>query len=262
MTKFFSLKDLTQKFKPGQKAAMLFAVLAATSSLASPDPIAQIAMTATQGSEINYFLRDGAKYKSTMPEVKPAPKAKLLRTLPAGKTDDKSQARIAHAQWIVKSTKNRVSLSKAQKIVDAVYTYTKDTNIEPTFILGMIRAESHFNHKASNSYGARGLMQVVPRWHRDKLKGQDPFDVYVNVRVGVQVYEDCLEKFKSEKRALSCYSGGAGAHYQKRIAQTKSDLSTHARGFVEPAPSVQSDPLYDFIKDLIDKDEVVATLHQ
>ena len=265
MTKIFSLKDTTQKFKLSHKAlaALLLAfALAAFTTLAYSDPIAQVAMATQTGSPIRSFLNDGPVLNSK-PEhrIPPLNEAPLDRSInPKVKTSSKppdGKAQKAYASWIVQSTKNKVPLNKATKIVDAVYGETQGTQIDPVFILGLIRAESHFNHKAANSYGARGLMQVVPRWHRDKLKGQDPFDVYVNVRVGVQVYKDCLTKFKSEKKALACYSGGAGTHYHKRIAQTKTELMSHALNSNYPLPQALDDPLFEFIKEIMKEQALV-----
>lgn len=118
----------------------------------------------------------------------------------------------------IQKTNKKVSKSQASQIVDSVYLYSFQKGIHPHFVLGMIKAESSYNPKAKSSYGAKGLMQVVPRFHKDKLGSRNPYDIETNIEVGTTIIHQCLQKHQHNKdKALYCYSGGAGYHYNKRV---------------------------------------------
>lgn len=121
------------------------------------------------------------------------------------------------ADWIVDHTRGKTSQVDANLIVKLVYTESEKTKIDPLLIIAMISKESTFKKYAKSGYGAKGLMQVVPRWHQDKLKKRDPFNRIVNIEVGSKVLLDCLKKRNyNTNRALTCYSGGA-RNYQTYI---------------------------------------------
>lgn len=129
------------------------------------------------------------------------------------------------ANWVSVRTKGKVKEAEARKIVNIVYKESEKTNIDPLLVLAMISKESMFKHNAKSNYGAMGLMQVVPRWHRDKLKKRNPYDRKVSIEVGVKVLTDCLKRRNNNiNRALTCYSGGA-KNYQSYIKKEHKTLS-------------------------------------
>ena len=117
--------------------------------------------------------------------------------------------------WIVKETKSSSTSSNIKRIVSAVFAQAQKHNLDPLLILSTIKQESRFRVQAANPSGARGLMQVIPFWHRDKIKGRDIFNIETNIEVGTQVLVDCLDKFNGiVTKALRCYSGGAQKQYE------------------------------------------------
>lgn len=115
----------------------------------------------------------------------------------------------AVSEWVVNRTKNRISYKEAKVIVDSVYKHSNKQGVDPLIVIGMISKESMFKPKAKSGYGAAGLMQVVPRFHKDKIKNRNIYNQEVNIEVGVKVLFDCLNNRKTVHGALSCYSGGA-----------------------------------------------------
>lgn len=75
----------------------------------------------------------------------------------------------------------------------------REFGLDPLLVIAVIGIESGFNPFAESVVGAQGLMQVIPRYHADKLppelrNGANAatafFDPVVNVRVGVRaLYE-------------------------------------------------------------------------
>ena len=120
------------------------------------------------------------------------------------------------AQWVVDNGPEDMTLEKAQGIVKHVYAQAYSNNLNPQLVLAMIKQESNFNKFAKSRAGAKGLMQVMPKWHRDKLKGRNPYSEKVSIEVGSIIFRDCLDRFSNNKRrAFSCYSGGAKNYMSK-----------------------------------------------
>ena len=142
-------------------------------------------------------------------EVKPAAKTKTLKSF-----IDK------------KCSKKCVDESKlSNTIAKASTKYQVNRNV----ILGVITVESAFNSKAVSSCGV-GLMQVCPKWHREKLKGSNPYTVSTNVDVGTQILKQCLEKHKQNiNRSLACYNGGGDAFYVTKVRAVMKEIEQLAK---------------------------------
>ena len=105
------------------------------------------------------------------------------------------------------------------KIVDAAHLSAERHQLPPNLVLAVIAAESEFNARAVSSYGALGLMQVVPRFHLAKLPNRAASDLYtpaVNIEVGGQILEEYIDLHGTLQNALRKYSGDAGG-YDGRI---------------------------------------------
>jgi len=96
-------------------------------------------------------------------------------------------------------------------IVDEAYAAGEALSVDPLLLLAMIGVESRFDPAARSGYGARGLMQVVPRFHRDKLAEHggetEILDPRVNVRVGTEILRDYLRQTGSLQAGLQRYAG-------------------------------------------------------
>ncbi len=141
----------------------------------------------------------------------------LLITLMLPVNADELSARVYAAQWVSKNSK-QTSDADVTKIVNAVFENGAKHRIEPLLLLSLIKKESTFNKKARNKSNASGLMQVIPYWHRDKIKGRNIFSVQVNVEVGTIILRNCLDKYHGNMNyALKCYSGGSGQSYIRQV---------------------------------------------
>lgn len=118
--------------------------------------------------------------------------------------------------WITENTKTNMSEERIRETVRMVYAKSQTNGLDPHFVLGMILQESKFNTRAKSFAGAAGLMQVIPRWHRDKIGNRNIYNPVVNVDVGVDVLVECIQRNKNNiRKAVSCYSGGANQYYRK-----------------------------------------------
>lgn len=61
-------------------------------------------------------------------------------------------------------------------------------------VLSVIRKESNYNPLAVSKAGAVGLMQVMPKIHKDKYKGRNLYHIATNIDVGCQIIREYLDR--------------------------------------------------------------------
>lgn len=95
--------------------------------------------------------------------------------------------------------------------------------LSPELLIAIMHKESTFQPKVQSSYGAQGLMQVVRRWHREKLHAKESlFDPVVNIRVGTDILEEYLELAGGDLlKALAKYSGDARGYAKTIISESR-----------------------------------------
>jgi len=109
------------------------------------------------------------------------------------------------------SRRYRVAEAASQEYVATAYRVGREYAIDPLLILAVMAIESRYNPVAESSMGAKGLMQVIPRFHPEKLieQGGDDalLDPEVNIRVGTWVLHDYLRHLGDLEAALQKYAG-------------------------------------------------------
>jgi soluble lytic murein transglycosylase-like protein len=86
----------------------------------------------------------------------------------------------------------------AVSITRAAFTAAQARGIDPTLVLAVAAVESKFKPGAVNpASGAKGLMQIMPRWHRDKILsvGGEPSLLLIapNFDVGATILGEYLD---------------------------------------------------------------------
>ena len=150
----------------------------------------------------------------------------------------KQQAAVAF--WL--SRKYRVAAEPLSVLVSEAYDLGKRTKLDPTLILAIMAVESSFNPFAQSNVGAQGLMQVMTRVHGEKYEGAGgtltAFDPVTNMRVGVKVLQECIERAGSLEGGLRYYVGAANlandGGYAAKVMAERDRLSLVARGRVVP----------------------------
>ncbi len=128
-------------------------------------------------------------------------------------------------EWVINSVAygKKLPRHKAQEYVDIAYEAAWANDLDPKLVLGIIKQESMFNEKARSSYGAVGLMQVVPRWHKKRFKGKSYTNPRANVFAGASYLRELIDKTGSVKKAVKLYSGGARSYHAK-VTQHRDSL--------------------------------------
>ncbi|MDR0635334.1 MAG: lytic transglycosylase domain-containing protein [Azoarcus sp.] len=135
--------------------------------------------------------------------------------------------------WL--SRRYKVSAVAIEPALRAAEDAGRRFGVDPMLLVAMIAVESSFNPFAESQFGAQGLMQVIPRYHMDKIgaeAGKDAlFDPELNVRVGAQVLHEGLRRYGSLQTALQYYGGALGdpgAAYASRVLTMKRRLAVAA----------------------------------
>jgi soluble lytic murein transglycosylase-like protein len=109
-------------------------------------------------------------------------------------------------------------------ITRAAFTAAQARGIDPTLVLAIAAVESKFKPGAVNpTTGAKGLMQIMPRWHQDKIHGigGEPSLLLIapNISVGAAIMAEYLDAEDGNIHdALGHYLGTAGADtYLRRV---------------------------------------------
>src|SRR5438045_3908420 len=121
----------------------------------------------------------------------------------------KQQAAVAY--WL--SKKYRVAPEPLSALVAEAYDIGGKHKLDPTLILAVMAVESGFNPFAQSPVGAQGLMQVMTGVHKEKYENFGgklaAFDPLTNLRVGVKVLQDCIQRAGSIEAGLRFYVGAA-----------------------------------------------------
>jgi soluble lytic murein transglycosylase-like protein len=95
--------------------------------------------------------------------------------------------------------------------VEEAHAAAKAFAVDPLLVLAVMAVESRFDPQARSGYGAKGLMQVVPRFHREKLAGHGGEAALANPRVnalvGTQILKESLGRSGGVRAGLQRYAG-------------------------------------------------------
>jgi soluble lytic murein transglycosylase-like protein len=84
-------------------------------------------------------------------------------------------------------------------------------SVDPLLILAVMAIESRYNPVAESVMGAKGLMQVIPKFHLEKLShhgGEHALLVpEVNILVGTQILREYHRRLGDLESALQMYAG-------------------------------------------------------
>ena len=150
----------------------------------------------------------------------------------------KQQANLAY--WL--SKKYRVAPEPLSALVSEAYDLGPENQIEPTLILAVMAVESGFNPFAQSNVGAQGLMQVMTKVHEQKYQGFGgtlaAFDPVANVRVGVSVLKECINRAGSLEGGLKLYVGAGNLKddqgYTAKVLAANARLQQVAKGVKVP----------------------------
>lgn len=169
-----------------------------------------------------------------------------MRSTFAGTDQPARQALIAYL-----SRRYRIAGEASAMLVDIAYKTGDEIGIDPLLILAVMAIESRFNPIAESGSGAQGLMQVIPRYHLDKLEGDRPehatLTPAVNIHLGSRVLKEYIDSTGSVEVGLQKYNStlwdGGNQYAQKILAERVRYLQILREQFTSPTrvlPRVRS----------------------
>ena len=135
----------------------------------------------------------------------------------------------AVAEFIAK--RYRVAEDAAAGFVATAYRAGEQHRVDPLLILAVMAIESRYNPVAESVMGARGLMQIIPRYHPEKLEPHGGEQVLlepeVNILVGAQILREYHRRSGDLETALQMYNGALDeptAQYANKVFAEKARL--------------------------------------
>lgn len=126
----------------------------------------------------------------------------------------------------------RVSQDVTFDLVGLAHRAGRQVGLDPLLILAVMAVESSLNPIAESVKGAKGLMQIIPRYHPDKIQPHGDeralFDPAVNIHVGAQILKDYLRLTGDLGVALQMYAGAlddATEEYTRKVLGEKQRLA-------------------------------------
>ena len=118
----------------------------------------------------------------------------------------------------------RVSEAAAGGFVATAYQAGHEFSVDPLLILAVVAVESRYNPVAESAMGAKGLMQIIPKYHQAKLSaaGGDEavLDPEANIHVGARILQEYVYRRGSLEAGLQYYNGApadASAQYAQKV---------------------------------------------
>ena len=105
----------------------------------------------------------------------------------------------------------RIADAAAAHFVSVAYRAADQHRLDALLILAVMAIESRYNPVAESVMGAKGLMQVIPKYHQEKLYqhggDQSLLEPEVNILVGAQILREYQRRFGDLETALQMYAG-------------------------------------------------------
>jgi len=139
------------------------------------------------------------------------------------------------------SRKYRIAPDVTEQFVGAAYDAGRQVGLDPLLILAVMAVESRFNPVAESLMGAKGLMQVIPKHHLDKLLehgGEEAvLDPMINIALGARILKEYVRRTGSLEAGLQFYNGALAdpsSQYAQKVFAEKERLQQAVRQFGRP----------------------------
>jgi soluble lytic murein transglycosylase-like protein len=117
----------------------------------------------------------------------------------------------------------RVSEQAVASYVSHAYQAGAQHSVDPLLILAVMAVESRYNPVAESNMGAKGLMQVIPKWHPEKLLDHGGehavLEPAVNIEVGARILREYQRRVGDLEAALLMYNGALDQPHSQYAAK-------------------------------------------
>ena len=154
-------------------------------------------------------------------------------TFPAAAPRDPAEA------ILVKHLSRRflIAAQATEQIVGAAYRAAREVGLDPLLVLAVISVESRFNPIAESVMGAKGLMQIIPKYHQAKLVEQGGeaalLDPQANILMGARILQEYVYRTGTLEAGLQYYNGAlrdSSAQYAQKVMAERDRLLEVVQG--------------------------------
>lgn len=161
----------------------------------------------------------------------PIQQAPLLACLPPAGAEAVQAPLDAAQQALVGYLTRRfqIAAEPTARIVETAYRTALHAGLDPLLVLAVISVESRFNPIAESVMGAKGLMQIIPKYHYAKLERygsaeggveEAVLDPESNIRVGARILHEYVHRMGTLEGGLQFYNGAlrdASTQYAQKV---------------------------------------------
>jgi soluble lytic murein transglycosylase-like protein len=193
--------------------------------------LAMIGLAALIGLAMLSVQEEGLvdRLPSAMAEVFSQPATEVAGAIQARAESAPEREQRSVTEYIAR--RYRVSETAVAGYVATAYRAGARYSVDPLLILAVMAVESRYNPVAESTVGAKGLMQVIPKFHLEKLSDhggeQALLEPDVNILVGSQILHEYQRRFRDTETALQMYAGALDeptAQYASKVLAEKARL--------------------------------------
>lgn len=123
-----------------------------------------------------------------------------------------------------------------ERMVGAAYRAAREVGLDPLLVLAVISVESRFNPIAESVMGAKGLMQIIPKFHPAKVLAAGGeaalWDPERNIELGAWILQEYVYRTGTLEAGLQFYNGAFGdasAQYARKVLAERDRLMEASR---------------------------------
>ncbi|MDL2297698.1 transglycosylase SLT domain-containing protein [Synergistaceae bacterium OttesenSCG-928-D05] len=145
------------------------------------------------------------------------------------------QAKVANVATFIRSTNKKLDAKTAWREAAALVHYCVKYNVSTELAVGVAKTESHFNPNLTSKAGARGVMQVMWKYHSGMLQAkgiaatkEHMYDPERGIEAGVLLLSRYIDAYGSVQKALSRYYGKMSNVYVRKVNNNMALLEKHS----------------------------------
>lgn len=128
-----------------------------------------------------------------------------------------------------------------------ILKYSKEYNLDPTLVAGVIYTESRYNKDSISRVGARGLMQIMPatgqviadRLGETGFTADSLFDPETNIRYGCWYLNYLFGNYPNNQNAVLAGYNGGGAVGDRYVESREVAIPQETAGFITTVNNAQ-----------------------
>lgn len=145
------------------------------------------------------------------------------------------QTKVANIATFIRSVNRKIDKKTAWREAAAIVHYCAKYNISTEITVGVAKTESNFNPELVSKAGARGVMQVMWKYHSGMLQAkgiassqEQLLDPERGIESGILLLSRYVEAYGSIQKALNRYYGRVSETYAKKVDKNVAMLQNHS----------------------------------